>query len=266
MREISLNEQKKILVDLLKYIDEVCRKNDIKYSVIGGTAIGAVRHKGFIPWDDDIDIILDHNNYEKLKTILKDENNNVNYKLLDDTNTDNYYPFIKLIDCRTTVDEFGYKKIKDYGIFLDIFEYNKVPNNNFIRKVYYKRLYLWKKIIAGLSWNGERKDHRIILFFRHIVSKIIGRKILIKHYIKLSHKYNNKECKFIMSNWPTYGPEKEVQNISVINRCKDVEFEGFNVMIFEKYDQILKTTFGDYMKLPPKDKRISNHKMKAYWK
>ena len=74
MKEITQTEQKEILLDMLKYIDEICRKNNIKYFLYGGTLIGAIRHKGFIPWDDDVDICVPYNEYRKLITILKQNN------------------------------------------------------------------------------------------------------------------------------------------------------------------------------------------------
>ena len=75
MKKMSIEEQRQVMVEILKYFDTLCRKNNIKYSLIGGTLIGAIRNKGIIPWDDDIDIILDKENYKKIIDILKHDNN-----------------------------------------------------------------------------------------------------------------------------------------------------------------------------------------------
>lgn len=129
MKEINIDNSKKVMIDILTYIDNICRKNNIKYTLVGGSLIGAIRHKGIIPWDDDIDIGLLPGEYEKLIKCLK-ASNNEKYKLLDiDTEPTYYYPYAKLIDNRTICKELYLKGIDNYGIFVDIFKYNNIPND-----------------------------------------------------------------------------------------------------------------------------------------
>ena len=265
MKEISVEEYKNILLDIMKYLDNLCRKNNICYSLNGGTAIGAMRHHGFIPWDDDIDIILDHDNYERLKDILKNTYDD-RYFLLDENKPDNYYPFMKLIDKRTAVIEQGCKNISEYGAFIDIFEYNNAPNNGILRFMYYYRLVFWKKLLAGLSWDKNRADHKVLLFFRYLIASIFGKKMLFSHYEKICHKYNKKDCNYILSNWPTYGAKREINKKMWFKDFEYTDFEKCKLMISSNIDEMLTCIYGDYMQLPPKEQRISNHKMKAYWK
>mgnify|MGYP004611248973 FL=1 len=263
MKKIENNEYKRILVDLLKYLDQVCRENSISYSPLGGTMIGAIREKGIIPWDDDIDVVLMHDEYEKLITILKTKQD-APYKILDYENTKGYlYPFAKLVDTRTVLNEKDVRQIDDYGIYVDIFEYNYMPNNNILRKIHYYNVYI-KKSLCNLSANTKKYKSlhkKIISWYAHFV----GTEKLIKRYIKACRKYNKCKTKFIMSNWPAYGYEHEIQKASDFLQFIDVKFEDINIKITRDYDSILKTTFGDYMTPPPEDKRVA-HDNEAYWK
>ena len=139
MKEITQTEQKEILLDMLKYVDEICKKNNIKYFLYGGTLIGAIRHKGFIPWDDDLDICVPYKDYRKLITLLKQDNKYNVHNPYD--NEDYYYFFTKLTDKRTILIEDNYNRIKDMGVFLDIFPFYHLPDS--IEE--YNKLYKKKK-------------------------------------------------------------------------------------------------------------------------
>jgi len=263
MEKIESKEIKELLVDILKYIDDLCKKNNIDYTLIGGTLIGAIRHKGFIPWDDDIDIALSHENYNKLIKVLKDDNNK-KYKLINnEINANYYYPFSKVVDMRTTIKEKGISNIDEMGVYVDIFEYNKYPNNSLIRKIHFSRISFLKKLIYYFSMDSIPEN-----ILKKIISKVtkrIGIKRILKKYNNLCHKYNNSKSKFVVANWAGYGYKKEIQDISVLRKYKRVKFEKIEAQISDKYHQILTTTFGDYMKLPPENERV-NHGYKAYWR
>ena len=126
---LKLEEMKKVEIEILKKIDEVCSENNIVYSLAGGSAIGAVRHKGFIPWDDDIDIMMLREDYDKLQNVMNDKDYK-GIKLLSINNDENFpYPYMKAVSLNTTGKEIGIDKIKDYGVFIDIFPVDKVPTD-----------------------------------------------------------------------------------------------------------------------------------------
>lgn len=150
-KEIKVEELKQIQLDILKFVDKFCKENNLKYFLAYGTLLGAVRHKGYIPWDDDIDIIMFREDYEKFVTTFKD----VNYKVFaTEVNSKYPYPFAKVGDTRTYYME-EIKDVIDTGVNIDVFPLDYLPENrikdicnkrNFLQKVWLlKRLPLLKR-------------------------------------------------------------------------------------------------------------------------
>lgn len=268
MKKIELNEQKKIMIELLEYFDRICRENNIKYSLIGGSLIGAIRHKGIIPWDDDIDVILSKSEYLKLIQILENMNDS-RYKLLTINNCRGYnFPFPKLVDKRTFVVEPRLlNQIKEYGIFIDIFSYSNTSNSEKIRIKDFKKIKLLNSMMSRtkLDFKNDGFKQNFLRLNKNILSKIIGYRNIIKFLNNIYNKYNNVDTDYVVSNWPVYNINKEVQKSKNIIEYTDVEFENMKIMIFKNYDEILRTTFGDYMQLPPENQRKA-HGLIAYWR
>lgn len=268
MKKIELNEQKKIMIELLEYFDKVCRENDIKYSLIGGSLIGAIRHKGIIPWDDDIDVILSKSEYLKLIQILENMNDS-RYKLLTINNCRGYnFPFPKLVDKRTFVVEPRLlNQIEEYGIFIDIFSYSNTSNSEKIRIKDFKKIKLLNSMMSRtkLDFKDDGFKQNFLRLNKNILSKIIGYRNIIKFLNNIYNKYNNVDTDYVVSNWPVYNINKEVQKSKNIIEYTDVEFENMKIMIFKNYDEILRTTFGNYMQLPPENQRKA-HGLIAYWR
>ena len=270
MKEINQDDQKKVLVEMLQYVDKICRKNNINYFLLGGTLIGAIRHKGFIPWDDDIDICVPYKEYRKLIEILKEDNV---YNVLNPYDNENYYYFFtKITDKRTVLIEDNFKRIDNMGIFLDIFPIYHLPDseeelnklNNKMKKLEktYFRFYGFQKYFYDK--NKLRRIIKAIVFFPQFIIK--------KKYRNYKKQLLDliEECDNIQTN--------SVGNIispsSIINTHKkevyqdktEVEFESLKVFAPIGYDVHLKKIFGDYMKLPPENQRVTEHHFKAYWK
>jgi lipopolysaccharide cholinephosphotransferase len=261
MKTIDLKEQKEILVNILKYIDGVCRKNKIQYTLVAGSLIGAIRHKGFIPWDDDIDIGLLPHNYDKLMKCLKADGN-PQYRLLTvDTEKTYYYPFAKVVATYTSGYENGCKKIKDYGVYVDIFKYNYLPDDLKKTKDYYNKLMSIKRKLGKSIYNTTR--HLILKPLVWIRSRKNSRK-LAKDFIVFSEQFNNKKGTRVMGNWPDHNITECVLPANIFDKYVDAKFENIDVMIVKEYDFMLRKVFGDYMKLPPKEEQISHHNMTIY--
>ena len=266
MKKMTEKEAKQCMINILSYIDNICRKNKINYSIYYGSLIGAIRHKGIIPWDDDIDIILLKEDYDKLIKILKTQNNE--YKILDETtDTKCVLPFAKLVNTKTYIEQDNMNKDNNMGLFVDIFCFNNFPDKD--KKLYYKKIIFYKLLIDGLNYKNFKKgeDYYYLKKVRNIIAKIFGKKYLMKKYIKLCNKYNYCKTNRVISNWPEYyNPlEKEIVNKSEFKNFIRVDFENIKVMITKDYDILLKRYFGDYMTPPPKEKRI-NHGFNAYWR
>ena len=268
MREISRNEYIDILFGILEYVDELCKKNNINYSLIGGSLLGCVRHGDIIPWDDDIDIVLFHDDYKKLKKILQSDENS-RYQFYDhEVDKSYFFPFGKVVDTKTVAIEGNLKKIDSYGVYIDVFEYNNAPNEQKEIIKFYNKITQAKKIFGIFADDDERFTNKsVIKKIRDTIIKLIGPSFFIKHYNKICRKYEkNNNCRNIITNWPIYGYKHEIVPKEFFDDYIYKKFRNINASIPKSYDEILKIYFGDYMKLPPEEQRVSKHNMKAYWR
>ena len=269
MKQIELKEIQKIELDILKYIDDICQKNGIDYTVVGGTALGTIRHNGFIPWDDDIDIGLTAKNYYKLLEILKKDKNN-QYKLLDPTVEETYlYPFAKLIDTRTSLVENNQKPINNYGIYVDIFLYYGLPNNKWYRLLYFYNLKKYQLYFSYMLQEKIPNSDGVKGCIKKIIkwnAKRIGKEKLIKRFEKLCNKYPIEKSDYCTSNWPCVSRKYQILYSDVFKKTMRHKFESIEVNIMEKYDKYLTNGYGDYMKLPPVEKRKAPHPSDVHWR
>lgn len=269
MNKMSLDEMKNAQTEMLKYIDMICRENKIDYFLIGGSLIGAIRHNGFIPWDDDIDIGLTKENFDKLYEVLKNSDNG-RYKLFDNSlQEDYYYPFAKLIDTNTYLNENQFRSISNYGVYIDIFAYFNMPLEEKKRMKHYNKI---KNIQRKLFYYSMKNPFNsgviknILKFPLVLEARLEGIDRILKKYNKLLLKYNNVEKKYLIANWPVYKPECEIQEYSMIKEVCYHKFENIEALIPKEYDKFLRKVFGNYMKLPPEEKRVSHHDIDVFWK
>lgn len=266
MKRITNEEHKKILLEMLDYFDKICKKNNINYSLIAGSLLGAVREKGIIPWDDDIDIVLTLENYSKLIKVLNKKNKG-RFKLINHENNHSYYlPFDKMIDTKTIAIENGRREIQNYGVFLDIFCYHNVPNNKFLRKIHYHRLKFWESFVAGYSKTDLGTDKVFFKRIRKMLSEKMGIDFILKKYNKVLSCYDKKKTNYLIASWPTYRYENEIIEKKWISNYTKADFNGLNPMITSDYDYVLKKTYGDYMTPPSEKDRTGRHGIDLYWR
>lgn len=266
MKEINIEESKQIQVKILSYVDMICRKHQIKYSLYGGTLIGAIRHKGFIPWDDDIDIIMPREDYKRLIQVFDNNGIYVLHSLENDKDYES--PYAKVEDSRTLLEENS--TTKNYGIAIDIFPCDYVGDTKqdairFVkRREIIRKLYLSKLVIPSHR-NKWYKRIAIVLFKTLLVCVNIRSIAVLRSNMaqKINERTKYSADVVLASN---YGI-KEIIPTDMFDHLIQVEFEGLNFYAFEKYHIYLSSVFGNYMQLPPEDKRKSPHTiMKMFWK
>lgn len=266
-RNISHQESKQIMLNILNIIDEFCRENNLSYYLSGGTLIGAIRHKGFIPWDDDIDLVLFRDDFEKLRLILKNQTKYPQYTLLDLDCEDYIYPFLKLVDNRTVAKQFDTKV--PHGIWVDIFAYDAVPNNAIRRYIFLRKCQLYRDIalssvtdFKGVKLTSLKGVSKLAL---GIIGKLVGVKRIARITEKHMRKYNGKNnADFVGGNYSPY-VMREYLPKEIVLPTTELLFENKKYTSFKNWDVYLKRLFGDYLKLPPKEKQ-KTHNIEAWWK
>lgn len=245
--------QEKILY-IMKFIDKLCRENDIEYYIMGGTALGAVRHGGFIPWDDDLDIFMTPKNYDRFKKIFESIQS-LEFVLQEWRTTPNYLEYAKIRLNGTTFIEENYKDRKDmhHGIYVDIMILHKVPNSKFIQKlVYYESKFVTLYGLSQRNWKPKTKGQAFILK----CLKILPCKWMAKRCYKRIYKYDDRIKNFKYCYWITPAKFKNgLFDASFFERPIEIPFEDTKLLASENIKQYLEYRYGDYMKLPSEEVR-----------
>jgi len=254
----ELRKLQLVQLEMLIELDRICKKFNIKYSLDGGTLLGAVRHNGFIPWDDDIDIIMLREEYEKFYEACKKELDKTRF-FLQESRTDKFYHngFSRLRRENSVFSRWGHEHMNYHqGIFIDIFVLDNVPEGRINRKIhkfycFILRKMLWAKSAKKIYPNVFMRSWYFLLsliprdFTFYLLNSMIKRSNkkdseLVSHF---THPYpNNESCK--------YGIPK-----GFLTEFIELEFEGRKFMAVKEYDKYLTMLYNDYMKLPPEDKR-----------
>lgn len=259
----SLDELKKIELDIMIKVHQFCEENGIKYYMIAGTLIGAIRHKGFIPWDDDIDIAMPREDYEKFLKKFP-EYGKKNNLLAINNRTNPYYgrPMTKVIDTRTSLTEPEYRSDDPIGVFVDIWVMDGVPDDA-SKDAWLKKMRKEKEILFASAYKATTQ-----FSFAKNLAILLGRPINYKKraekFDKLAQTYKYEECDTVV-NYIGMTKKLETYQKSWFGEGVLVDFEGYKFWAPVKYDEWLRARFGDYMQLPPENERIPHHVMNTYW-
>lgn len=247
---------------VLKHVASFCDEKGLRYSIAYGTLIGAVRHQGFIPWDDDIDIIMPREDYEKFVALYND----TNYKMIKGDGLSNHLHVVvsdpqTIVEFKSQYDSFFYKG----GVWVDIFPMDLVPDS----KAEYMKLRNRIKRACKLQHIAEisiKRNNCLInaaSLFIHIVlfpfRNLLGRRAqkLMVSSIKQSDTCANLSLWYL--NYPPI-PSKWLETY------EELEFEGTRFKVLSNYHEFLTKVYGNYMQLPPEEDRIPRHSYKAYFK
>ena len=263
MRKLSIEEAKKLELDILDFIDSFCKEHGINYCINYGTLIGAIRHKGFIPWDDDIDLSMTRENYEKFIQLFSEKQSR--YKLLSLETDDQYFNnFIKIVDPTTKIIDTRNTKTYDSGVFIDIFPMDTFNDSKVVDICY--KLESFKLLSFSKHKNivyGDSKLKDLIRSFFWFIFRPISPRYFASQIEKQIQKYRVKDGKYI-AFIPSKFKEKEVFAKEVFEDLIEVPFENLMLSAPKQYDAILKQYYGDYMTFPPKEKQFYSHEFEAY--
>lgn len=265
LKQLTDNELKQCQLDILSAVHNYCQKNNLRYSLTYGTLLGAVRHKGYIPWDDDIDIMMPRKDYDRFIQNFKD----TRYKVIDSILDKDYIiPFAKVYDLNTIIIENSNNKVC-MGVNIDIFPIDNFPNDYNEAKSFLKSKKKWDNIhtIKIIRHTRNRPILKsVILAFGKFVFSPWTLKYVTKKIAENARKYNSEltDYKGIISI--TDGSMKERMPKEVFETIISVPFEDRKADVISSYDKFLTSIYGEYMELPPEEKRITHHAFKAYWK
>ena len=271
MKDITFDEVKEIELDVLRQFHSICEEKGFHYSLLGGTLLGAVRHKGFIPWDDDIDVTMTRPEYEKFKAFCKA--NRTAFELICNDFYPGYgYMFAKLANPDTmiiddNVDRYGLKK----GLGLDIFIYDGMGNTLEEAVKRYNSTRVERELLVAANWKHYffSKTHAWYYeparFALYVASRPVDFTRLIRRIEKKYEKNDFNNYKYV-GNLCSDMREKSILQRNCFDSYVELEFEGEHFMAMKGYKEYLTALFGDYMQLPPVEKRVTHHTFKAYWK
>ncbi len=265
MQKIGLEEQKRLQLDILCSVHDFCLRNSITYFLSSGTLIGAIRHKGYIPWDDDIDIAMPRKDYDRFFQLYGTDI----YTAMN-LDKDEDWPYMgggKVYDTRTTLTEEHLRQCnyKGLGVNIDVFPLDGLPDKKLARRLYLCEILAWRRLIV-CKISHPQSEHLLKHLCRKTISlliKPIPVRIFFRKLNKLLRRYDWDKSSVVASLATI--TERVPCGKSCFASTQEQEFEGHLFHIPCGYDTWLRLIYGDYMKLPPLCEQLPHHNADAYW-
>lgn len=268
--ELTAEELKNVELGILKYFRDICKKLNLQYYLMGGTLLGAVRHQGFIPWDDDIDVMMPREDYDRLVNYFM-QNDTEQYQLADNKILKEYtFPIGKLMDTRTELISNTVKTCRNAGAFIDIFPLDRVKGVDDIRERGQKLgklntfIHTFSRMLPNEVYNTyfEMSWKEKLIFSSY---RIYGIQNLVNKYRRICCVYNKEKTGlsayigWILHDWEIWSDE-------MLGVGTELVFEGECFTVPKEYKNFLTIVYGDYMKLPPEEQRKTRHSFRVYWR
>lgn len=268
IKDFNIKEMQLIQFEMFKEFDRICKKHDIKYFLCGGTLLGAVRHEGFIPWDDDIDVMLLRNDYEKFIDICVKELDDKYFLQTFETDK-KYLNLFAKIRCNNTmfVERATRKRNIHHGVFIDIFPLDNIPDSKVLLQIH--KIVLIVLDVFRLACELEHFRPSPILFRRIVgytmfpISKLIVHRPFLRLIDFIAKIFRNSETKFVSNlygdiiTW--YNKPRQAQLRAIYEDVEYLKFEDGYFPVPRRWDEYLTAVYGDYMQLPPVEERCSQH-------
>lgn len=266
MREISLKEFQEEELKILKRIDQICREQNIRYWIMYGTLLGAIRHKGFIPWDDDIDVAMVRDDHERFIKYVREHPEECSPLVIDSYETKKGYPFYIPRICNTEYLLTFKGRSYTSGLFVDLYPFDGMGNDrHYWEKMNSRIIRIMKNVTLSTMkspFYGKNLFHKILNFPNAIYSRLRGNVYFFEKLDRLEKQFKWEESTY--ASVPVWDYDILYFKKEWFDDLIQVPFENLQVYIPKRYDEILRECYGDYMKLPPVEQRIPHHNFVAY--
>lgn len=266
MRKLDEDEIKEYVLNILLEFDSLCKKNGLQCYLAAGTLLGAIRHHGFIPWDDDIDVYLSRPDYDRLLQMATDSAViPTNLEVLSYSNSDFKYPYIKVIDNRTFARESYTKKNIASSLWIDVFPIDGLPSISNERKKIFKKAEVIERILSlnlAEVGKGENLFKMMVKPLLIPFARCIGADRCNKMLDTLARRYSYESAGKVGD---VVGIISETMDKKEFEKSVSVIFEGHYFKTMSCWDSYLKNLYGNYMNIPPESERV-NHSVEAWIK
>lgn len=272
-RELTIKETQEISLEILRIITNICEEQRFRYSLVYGTLIGAVRHSGYIPWDDDVDIMMPRPDYDELLVYIKKHIQEYpNLKIFNREECSEYpYMITRISDDRYEIDVTNEKQF-GMGVFIDIYPYDGLGNT----KDEALRYGLKGDRLSSLCYQATREKfaienttstfRRIIKFPVYLYAKFRGKDYFQNKLEKLARVKDYDKSEYVGCVTWLSGGEKDIFPREWFDEYIMMKFDKYEFRVPKEYDNVLRHVYGDYMRLPPEKDRIGHHFYKVYKK
>lgn len=262
LKEIQMQE-----LEMFKYFIEFCKKHEITYYLCGGTMLGAIRHQGFIPWDDDIDLFVPRKDFEKLIDLHSKYNEGTSYEVATFRLGNLNRAFIRIFNKNIPIEKEFLDDEYDKYLWIDVFPLDGLPDDEkevewIYRKInLYRKMLLWKKARFGFGKTIAAKVFKPMI---KLALLPISMATILKKIEKIATKYPMETANYVGEvTLGLHGKNERNPKAAFLPQI-DVVFEGLTVKGMANYEQYLTLKYGDYMTLPPEEKR-ETHSIKAWY-
>lgn len=255
LTEQELHKVQEIQKELIAEVQRICKKHGIHFNMVGGTMLGAIRHRGYIPWDDDADIGFLRNEYEKFRIACRTDLDTKRFYLQDLRDTPGYrWGYGKLRRKGTEFIRLNQEYMPyEQGIFIDLMPFDNVPDHVVSRKLHFVKCFLLRK----LFWSevGKNTEKNVVIRWIYRVLSKVPENVMVSAYQKFIDSTRNRNTQLVrILTFPTpkgvYGYKREWYT-----KLKNYKFDNLRLPGAQDYDGYLTVKYGDYMTLPPREKR-----------